>query len=320
MNIVSSNRMRYCFNNLNKITMNTLKVKFKLNGLEFELEGNEDTVKGELSVFKDFVVNNLMNKISLTDSKLITVNDTEEIIDVSEGYIPQLKEFVMRDIPKSETQWIIIYSYFASKFGQEPFVETDIKKMYEESKRKNESRMKNFSTNFTKVVSGGFIRVLNSEEYILIQKGIDEVKVILGQSSEKGSSRVEGKLDKVSVKKVKPKASQKSASFSLVSDLNLNPSNTKSLKMFYGEFLAKSFFEKNLLFVYYMERIIKINDISANHIYTCYKHVGQKIPGNLYQSLVDTKNHKGWIETKDINDLKITIAGENYVEHDFHKA
>jgi len=66
-----------------------------------------------------------------------------------------------------------------------------------------------------------------------------------------------------------------------------------------------------------MERVLKITDIGINHVYTCYKNVGEKVPGNLYQSLVDTKNLKGWIESKDINNLKITIAGENHVEHDY---
>jgi hypothetical protein len=300
--------------------MDTLKVKFKLNGLEFELEGNESTVKEELGIFKEFVMNNLINKLtssSLAQAPLLSggnpsENNFEEISDY-----PALKEIVMMDLPKSEVEWICVYSFYASNYGKASFKDSDIKDLYESSKRKNDSRMANFSGNFGKVLSNGWIRVLNDEEYITTKKGNEEAirifKKISDDDSEAATSKPSAKI-----KKTKNKTASKST-FSLVNTLNLNPSNEKSLKEFFAEFLSKTFFEKNLLFIYYIEHILHIGGIGINHVYTCYKSVGEKVPGNLYQSLVDTKNLKGWIESKDINNLKITIAGENYVEHDFKK-
>ena len=43
------------------------------------------------------------------------------------------------------------------------------------------------------------------------------------------------------------------------------------------------------------------------------------MPNNLYQSLVDTKRKKGWIESSDMNNITVTISGENYVEQDLKK-
>ena len=54
-------------------------------------------------------------------------------------------------------------------------------------------------------------------------------------------------------------------------------------------------------------------------MYTCYKEVGQKVPKNLYQSIVDTKKNKGWIESSDMGNIFVSVIGENYVEHDMKK-
>lgn len=106
---------------------------------------------------------------------------------------------------------------------------------------------------------------------------------------------------------------------SIIGSLNLNPSEKESLKFFIGQHKASNGFQYNLLFVYYLQKIICESNINSNHIYTCYKNVGVKVPNNLYQNLVDTKNKKGWIDTSDMNNITITISGENYVEQDMKK-
>lgn len=298
--------------------METLKVKFKLNGLEFELEGNEATVQEELKIFKDFVMNSLIHKITNDNSvqtlRVLGIGAAEAAVNDQSSF-PPLKEIVMKDLPKSEVEWICIYSFYASEFKQVAFKDSDIKGLYESSKRKNDSRMANFSGNFGKVVNNGWIKVLNNQEYLMTTSGYDEAIKIIGRNIENSTDAATGSQKG---KKGKSKNTVK-ATFSLVNSLNLNPPNSKSLKEFFAEFQSKTFFEKNLLFLYYLEKLLKTDSISINHIYTCYKNAGEKVPGNLYQSLVDTKNYKGWIESKDINNLKITIAGENYVEHDFQK-
>ena len=108
-------------------------------------------------------------------------------------------------------------------------------------------------------------------------------------------------------------------SYQIVSSLNLKPKDKKSLTDFYSEHSVNKNFEHNLLFVYYMNKIIAEQNITINHIYTCYKEVKVKVPNNLYQSLADTKKHKGWIETKDMDNLIVTTAGENHIEHEMAK-
>lgn len=101
--------------------------------------------------------------------------------------------------------------------------------------------------------------------------------------------------------------------------LNLYPSNSESLKAFYEKHNATNFFEKNLIYAYYLEKILGLELVTIDHIYTCYKQTNQKVPGNLYQSLIDTRNRKGWLDTRDMDNLKVNVTGENYIEHEMPK-
>lgn len=103
-------------------------------------------------------------------------------------------------------------------------------------------------------------------------------------------------------------------SYAIIKDLDL--SQPEPLKDFYSKKTPKSALEKNTVFIYYLSKITDTKNINLNHIYSCYKEVGEKIPAALKQSLADTSSKKGWIDTKSMNDIKITLKGEGLVERD----
>lgn len=105
----------------------------------------------------------------------------------------------------------------------------------------------------------------------------------------------------------------------MLANLNLRPPNAKHLITFFSEFKIKSDYEANLIFTYYLKTFLKEDMISVDHIYTCYKEVKRKIPTNLYQSIANTKRDKSWLDTSNTSDLKLTVQGENYIEHDIIK-
>lgn len=119
-----------------------------------------------------------------------------------------------------------------------------------------------------------------------------------------------------SVKKSKPSSSQ---SYSLVTSLNLVSKGKISLKDYFNKYITKNNFEYNIVILSYLKNESNEDNVGINHIYTCYKHLAIKIP-NIRQSLVDTKNRKGWIETANTDDLQITVAGENFIDHEINKA
>ena len=103
-------------------------------------------------------------------------------------------------------------------------------------------------------------------------------------------------------------------SYSIVKNIDFN--KPQSLKEFYASKKAQSALEKNTVFIYFLDKIAGIKNINLNHLYTCYKEVGEKMPQALKQSLADTSSKKGWIDTKSMSDIKITIKGESLVEHE----
>lgn len=121
------------------------------------------------------------------------------------------------------------------------------------------------------------------------------------------------------IKKSNSSLSKKTASYQIVQTLNLKPTGKIFLVDFFKKYPTTNNLERNLVFVYYLEKILEEKSIGINHIYTCYKEVGQKVPNNLYQSIVDTKKRKGWIESSDMDNITISIVGENYLEHDMKK-
>lgn len=127
------------------------------------------------------------------------------------------------------------------------------------------------------------------------------------------------KKEKVKVKKeIKPTKPSKVESYEIVKDLILTAEGDKSsLKEFCSKKDPKSNYERNVVFCYYLLKTREIKQIGINHIYTCYKEVKQRFPV-LSVSLSETSK-KGWLNTSNMSDIKITPRGENYVEHDLPK-
>jgi hypothetical protein len=118
----------------------------------------------------------------------------------------------------------------------------------------------------------------------------------------------------------KSKPSVKPASTgNLLTELNLRPQGKKTLKQFIAEFKKPSSEEKILLYVYFLINELKINDIGVDHIYTCIKEVGDKVPAYLKQTITNVKSRKGWLDTTNFEQLKYTVQGMNHVEHDLEK-
>ena len=119
----------------------------------------------------------------------------------------------------------------------------------------------------------------------------------------------------------KKKVSSGAAQASIVKDLDLSGKarNVERLKDFHASFTIKTNQERNLVFMYYLEHKIDVSQITPDHVFTCYRDVGAKVPAALVQSLRDTANRRGWLDTSNTNDLKVTTPGVNHLEHDLSK-
>lgn len=107
----------------------------------------------------------------------------------------------------------------------------------------------------------------------------------------------------------------------IVRDLDLSGGGKcERLKEFFAQFEAKTNFERNLIFVYYLQHKVGMTGINVDHVFSCYRDVpGVKAPEALRQSLLDTSNRRGWLDTSNTEDIKVSIAGVNFLEHDMPK-
>ena len=107
----------------------------------------------------------------------------------------------------------------------------------------------------------------------------------------------------------------------MVNDLDLSgKGDVPSLRDFYAQHKSSTNFLRNVIFIYYLQHKLKKEGITVDHVFTCYRNIpGVKIPGNLVQSLYDTKARQGWVDTTSLEDLKLTVHGVNHLEHDMKK-
>ncbi len=109
-------------------------------------------------------------------------------------------------------------------------------------------------------------------------------------------------------------------SHSLVRDLDLAGGDRyESLHDFLSRYGPQTNYEFNLLVVYYLQRLAGIAPITAGHVFTCYRHAGRKVPASLNQNLYDTTRRKGWLNTSSLDDVSVTVSGENAVLHDLSR-
>jgi hypothetical protein len=138
---------------------------------------------------------------------------------------------------------------------------------------------------------------------------------------------IEGEADGQRKGKTAEKTGKKSSSkraktsFSIVKDLDLSDkTNSESLRAFYASKAPTTAMECNAVFVYYLQQIAKVQPITLDRIYSCYKDVSIKYPNALRQSVADTSSRRGWLDTKSFDDIRLATPGENFVEHDLPTA
>ncbi len=116
---------------------------------------------------------------------------------------------------------------------------------------------------------------------------------------------------KTSKKIAKPKSTP-----TLVKDLNLKPSGKKSFEEFAKEKSPSSDPEKCTVCVYYLINELNQSPLSVNHVFTCFKNIGWRVPADIESTLYWTASQKGWLDTSNMSDIKVSISGSNLIEHD----
>lgn len=99
-------------------------------------------------------------------------------------------------------------------------------------------------------------------------------------------------------------------------DLDLRPAGKQSFVEFAGEKEPKNNYEKSIVSVYWLARIAEHESVGLKQVLTCYRTIPWKVPADLANQLQSTAATKGWLDTSNMEDIKLTVSGEQYVEID----
>jgi hypothetical protein len=103
----------------------------------------------------------------------------------------------------------------------------------------------------------------------------------------------------------------------MVKDLDLNPNNKQSFDDFIKEKEPKSNEDKYPAVTYYLSEILEVGKVTIDHIGTVFRLTKSwKEPTDLAAGLRVASSRKGTIDTSSYDDIKVTPAGRNFVEHD----
>lgn len=94
---------------------------------------------------------------------------------------PAMRDNVIRNVAKSEREWILLYGFYSSNFGEREFTRKNITDAYSESKRKTNQRIKNVGNSINTLVKQGSIRFLNDSDMLLSESGITLAREILNR-------------------------------------------------------------------------------------------------------------------------------------------
>ena len=261
----------------------------------------------------------------VTEAEIINNDSNEEIketvtkqpVSAKTPEYPILKAVAMKNLPSNETEWIVVYAFYASKFGEDMFSRQAIIDKYVESNRKNRERIKSLTAYITVAVKGRYINPLENG-FAILDKGVEKAKEIIARTSgsapkSKKSQKTKSEDAKEDTGKNTKKASGASKNLKRITSLNFEPAGKVSLKDFLNKYSPKSDNERNLLFIHYLQTVLEVKEITFNHLYSCYDVLELRISENLSQTTRNTASRTGWIETHN-SLLSTTVKGNNQIK------
>jgi hypothetical protein len=88
------------------------------------------------------------------------------------------------------------------------------------------------------------------------------------------------------------------------------------LREFYAEKKPANHYEKVAIFVYYLTKMNKQQEVKFGEILSCYEEVNEKKP-SILDIVKNSLRYKGWLEQgSEKYSTRLSISGENFVKFD----
>lgn len=195
--------------------------------------------------------------------------------------LPNIKDVALKNLPKTEAEWVLVYALYASDEGKKAFTADDVRQMYHGSNRFTDTRSKNFATNIKKAVTSNWFITINDTEYSLTDCGKALAYEILQRTSENSSS-----------KKAKKTVNSAKATYSII-DLGLDEGQRQDFKQYILSFSSLSNMDRAVIIAYKLNQydVIEINE---NTIFTALRIADLPTSYDLKGSLSNGKILKNY--------------------------
>lgn len=245
----------------------------------------------------------------------------DNLQEVDTKTIPSLQEIKLRDLAKNETDWLLVYTYFASERTTKEFTRENIVKLYKDSDRKNDKRINGLSQLIKNISKARYIKPTNESKFILLEKGKKKVlEIFKGNSSSKSvrnyNSKTESKLNpKVSKKKDPDSKIRKTKGISSIGfvDLKLTIPEQKLLKEFFEFKMPISQNENVIVAMKWFIDTKKVEEVSKEEM-NYLLSVASTTPRALPQVLGNIMGSSyRWITKGSKGKYKLSTIAENYI-------
>lgn len=100
--------------------------------------------------------------------------------------------------------------------------------------------------------------------------------------------------------------------------LDIHPTGVESLQDFFARSGQKNQNEAILAIVYWLQEIAKVDTVGFDQVFTSFRLLGEKVPGS-FGGKVSQTGSKGWLKDTKSNNVTLSVAGTNHVEHEMLK-
>lgn len=296
----------------------TFKLKVTVGNANIELEGEGSLVHTIFTELREEGLGRLVAQENLVSSEYVIENDYNEnkesinqeetasadVEDNKRTPLPNIKDIVIKNLPKTELEWILVYALYASNGGETTFTAEDLRQGYRDSNRFTETRNKNFSTNLKKAVTSNWFTSINNNDYALSAIGTEAAFEVLQRTS--------GASGKNTSKRANP--SHTKPVYQMV-DLHLDSKERKDIKDYFNSFQKLSNVDCVLVLVYWLTKHNKVEEVDENIIFTALRTVGNSTSFNIVSSLSNGKNRNNYyISGSGAGHFKLYYIGEDHVK------
>jgi hypothetical protein len=69
-----------------------------------------------------------------------------------------------------------------------------------------------------------------------------------------------------------------------------------------------------------MQHVMELAKIGPAHVMTAFKEAKKPYPADIRQTIRNVRNSRMWLNFADIEDIRTTTQGDNFVEHEMGKS